>query len=160
MASSNPKITRRLLTDLRTLIDTARGRVAQAVNAGLVVLYWQVGRRIRQDILQNKRAEYGEQIVHAMSAQLMVEYGRGFTRDNLFRMVQFSEMYPDSRIVGTLSRQLGWSHFVRLITVDDPLARDFYGEMSRVEKWSVRTLRAKIGGMLYERVGLSKKPRV
>jgi len=53
---------------------------------------------------------------------------------------------------------LGWSHFVELIPLKEQLKRDFYAEMCRVERWSVRTLREKIGGMLYERTGLSRKP--
>ena len=73
-------------------------------------------------------------------------------------MVQFADQFPDSRIVGTLSRQLGWSHFVELIVLDNPLQRDFYAEMCRLERWSVRTLRAKVQGMLYERTGISRKP--
>jgi len=73
-------------------------------------------------------------------------------------MVQFAEVFPDERIVATLSRQLGWSHFVELLPLNQHLQRDFYAEMCRVERWSVRTLRRKIGGMLYERTALSCKP--
>ena len=65
---------------------------------------------------------------------------------------------PDREIVSTLSRQLSWSHFVEILQLKDPLQRDFYAEMCRIERWSVRTLRAKIGGMLFERTALSKKP--
>lgn len=147
-----------LLADLRSLIDSARGQVAQAVNAGLVRLYWSVGYRIRQDVLKDKRAEYGQQIIATLSRQLTREYGQGFTRGSLFRMVQFAETFPKKEIVATLSQQLGWSHFVELISMADPLKRDFYAEMCRLERWSVRTLREKVGGMLYERTALSKKP--
>jgi hypothetical protein len=73
-------------------------------------------------------------------------------------MVQFTEVFPDSEIVATLSRQLGWSHFKELLPLKDPLQRDFYAEMCRIERWSVRKLREKIGGMLFERTALSKKP--
>ena len=69
-----------LLADVRTLIDSARGHVAQVVNAGLVRLYWSVGQRIRQDILSEKRAEYGQQIIATLSRQLTRDYGQGFTR--------------------------------------------------------------------------------
>ena len=61
------------------------------------------------------------------------------------------------QIVQTLAGQLGWSHFVQITALDDPLKRDFYSEMCRIERWSTRTLRAKIQGMLYERTALSKK---
>jgi predicted nuclease of restriction endonuclease-like (RecB) superfamily len=150
--------TERLLGDLRALIDGARAHVAQAVNAGLVLLYWGVGDRIRREILGEKRAGYGEQIVSTLSRQLTADYGRGFSRFALSRMVQFAERFPDREIVAALSQQLGWSHFIELIPFDEPLRRDFYAEMCRLERWSVRTLRAKIRGMLYERTAISRKP--
>ena len=148
----------RLLGDIRSLIQSARGQVAQAVNAALVMLYWNIGRRIRTDILQKKRAEYGEAIVSTVSAQLLPEYGEGFGRRNMFRMIRFAEVFSNGEIVSTLSRQLGWSHFVEIIPLKDTLQRDFYAEMCRIERWSVRTLRDKINGMLFERTALSKKP--
>jgi predicted nuclease of restriction endonuclease-like (RecB) superfamily len=147
-----------LLSDLRGLIVAAREQVARAVDSGLVTLYWQVGQRIRQDILKEQRAEYGAKIVHALSAQLEAEFGRGFSRRNLFNMIRFAEVFPDEQIVAALRRQLGWTHLRQIIYLDDDLKRDFYAEMCRIEKWSTRTLEKKIGGMLYERTALSKKP--
>jgi predicted nuclease of restriction endonuclease-like (RecB) superfamily len=147
-----------LLPDLRELILSARQTVARGVNAALVMLYWQIGRRIHQDILKEKRAGYGEEIFPALSAKLTPEFGGGFAEKSLRRMVQFAEIFPDEKIVATLSRQLGWSHFVELIPLKKHLQRDFYAEMCRIERWSVRRLREKIGGMLYERTALSKKP--
>jgi predicted nuclease of restriction endonuclease-like (RecB) superfamily len=147
-----------LLDDLRSLIRQTREGVAQAVNSALVLLYWQVGQRIRTEILQSRRAAYGEEVVPTLAAQLSQDFGNGFSRPNLFRMVRFAEVFPDHAIVSTLSRQLGWSHFVEMIPLDDNLKRDFYAEMCRVERWSVRTLRQKIGGMLFERTALSRKP--
>jgi hypothetical protein len=139
-----------LFQDLRILIIEARQDVARQVNSALVLLYWRVGKRIRQDILKEKRAEYGEQILYAVSAQLVKEFGTGFSEKNLRRMVQFAEAFPEEQIVVTLSRQLGWSHFVAIIPLDDNLKRDFYAEMCRIERWSVRTLRQKISGMLFD----------
>jgi predicted nuclease of restriction endonuclease-like (RecB) superfamily len=147
-----------LLGDIRHLIETAREQTARAVNSALVGLYWHIGTRIRHDVLHQKRAEYGENIVQTLSAQLTVEYGRGFGRRNLFQMVRFSEAFPDVQIVSALSTQLGWSHFIELLSIDDPLKRDFYAEMCRIERWSVRTLRNKIGHLLFERTAVSKKP--
>ena len=72
------------------------------------------------------------------------------------RMVQFAEVFPDEAIVVSLLQQLGWAHFLALLPIKEPLAREFYAEMCRVERWSVRTLRLKIAGMLYERTALSK----
>src|SRR5690606_41175312 len=70
----------------------------------------------------------------------------------------FVYVFPDESIVQTLSRQLSWSHFVELIPMEDRLKREFYAEMCRVERWSVRTLRHKIGHLLFERTAVSKKP--
>jgi predicted nuclease of restriction endonuclease-like (RecB) superfamily len=128
------------------------------VDSTLTALYWSVGRRIRQDILKEKRAEYGEKIVHALSAQLEKEFGRGFGRRNLFTMVRFAAAFPDEQIVSALRRQLTWTHFRTLVYVEDPLKRDFYAEMCRIERWNTRTLVKKIGGMLFERTALSKRP--
>lgn len=147
-----------LVADIRSLIDSARTRTAAAINSELVLLYWQIGTRIRQDILKEKRAEYGEQIVAALSRQLADEYGSGFAEKSLRRMIQLAEVFPKRDIVVTLSRQLGWSHFVAIIPVADPLARNFYAEMCRIERWSVRTLRSKIRTLLFERTAISRKP--
>jgi predicted nuclease of restriction endonuclease-like (RecB) superfamily len=147
-----------LVRDLGAMIDAARKQVSVAANAALTALYWHIGHRVRTDVLEGRRAEYGAQIVAAVSRQLETQYGRGFNEKSLRRMVQFASAYPDAPIVATLSRQLGWSHFVELIPLKDALARDFYAEMCRVEKWSVRQLRERIDSMLYERTALSKKP--
>ena len=147
-----------LVHDLRNLISDARADVARTVNSTLVQLYWQIGTRVRTEVLKDERADYGERIVQTVSAQLTSEFGRGFGRRNLFQMVRFAEVFEDMQIVQTLSAQLSWSHFVEVIRQDDPLKRDFYAEMCRIENWSVRTLRSKIGGMLFERTALSKKP--
>jgi predicted nuclease of restriction endonuclease-like (RecB) superfamily len=147
-----------LLTDVRALIEQARDATARAVNSALVLLYWHIGTRIRSDVLKESRADYSEQIVAALSRQLSTEYGSGYSRASLWRMIQFAGVYPELEIVAALSAQLGWSHFVEIIPIKDKLKRDFYTEMCRVERWSVRTLRQKIGGMLLERTALSKKP--
>jgi hypothetical protein len=99
--------TARLLGDLRGLIAAAREQVSQAINAGLVLLYWGIGDRIRREILGEKRAIYGEQIVSTLSAQLSAEYGSGFSARNLFRMIRFAEVFPDRQVVQTLSGRLG-----------------------------------------------------
>ena len=112
-----------LLAELRELIERGRGRAAAAVNTELVLLYWRIGRRIRVDILVERRATYGQEIVP------------------------------------TLSARLSWSHFVELLRVEDELGRRFYAETCRTERWSVRTLRARIAGMLFERTALSRKPK-
>lgn len=147
-----------LTEDIRRLIAEARTAVATAVNASLTLLYWRIGQRIRQEVLGEKRAAYGKEIVVTLSRQLAAEHGDGFSTKNLQRMIQFAEVFSDERIVVSLIRQLSWTHFIALIPLKKPLQRDFYAEMCRLERWSVRTLREKIDSMLYERTALSKKP--
>jgi predicted nuclease of restriction endonuclease-like (RecB) superfamily len=158
LARVKPPGAPRLLRDIRALIETARERVAAAANAELVWLYWKIGNRIRTEILKEQRAGYGEQIISTLSKKLIREYGRGFSSPNLSRMVRLAETFPRPQIVSTLSKQLSWSHWVEIIALPDSLRRDFYAEMSRVERWSVRTLRHKISGLLFERTAFSKKP--
>jgi predicted nuclease of restriction endonuclease-like (RecB) superfamily len=156
----NPNTTVALLDDIKLIIDKTSQSVAAVVNASLTLLYWQVGDRIRREILLEGRAGYGRSIVVALSRQLVLEYGNGFTDKNLHRMIQFSEIFRNQEIVVTLSRQLSWSHFIALLPINDEIKRDFYAEMCRIERWNVRTLRKKIDSMLYERTALSKKPEL
>lgn len=149
---------KKLIRDLRALIIEARMNVARTINAELTLLYWHIGQRIRQDILKKRRAAYGREIVAALGRQLEAEFGRGFGEKNLHRMVQFAEVFPDEEILAALRRELGWTHFKQLIPIDDPLKREFYAEMCRMERWSTRTLDRKIQSMLFERTALSKKP--
>lgn len=147
-----------LVTDIRQLIDRNRAQLATAVNSALTLLYWQIGQRIHSEVLQGERAAYGEQIVSALARQLESDYGRGFSAKNLRHMLRFAEAFPDMQIVSTLSRQLAWSHFLELIYLKDPLARDFYTQMCAQERWSVRQLRERKETMLFERTALSHQP--
>jgi predicted nuclease of restriction endonuclease-like (RecB) superfamily len=122
------------------------------------MLHWQIGDRIHRELLKQQRAEYGAEIVSSLARQLEVEFGRGFGKRNLFRMVRFAEVFPDLKIVSALMTQLGWTHFLQIIAMDNPLKRDFYAEMCRMERWSTRTLAKKIQSMLFERTALSRKP--
>lgn len=147
-----------LITDLRTLINEARNKVALIVNTEITLLYWHIGKRINEEVLGNQRAEYGKQIVSTLSTQLTKEYGRGFELRNLRRMMQFAELFPDFQIVATASQQLSWSHFIELLSIKNDLGREFYLTMAASESWSIRTLRNKIDSMLYERTAISSKP--
>ena len=147
-----------LLKDLREIIASGREAVARTVNSALVMIYWKIGQRIHQDILDGKRAEYGKEILPTLSAKLVPEFGNGFSVPNLSRMMKIAEWFSDPKILSTLSKELSWSHFVEIIPLKDSLQRDFYAEMCRIERWSVRQLRQKIGGMLFERTALSRKP--
>ena len=147
-----------LLADLRQLIEQARETAAVAVNVGLTLMHWRVGQRIRAEVLAGQRASYGDEIVSTVSRQLTADYGRSFSRKSLRHMIRFSEAFPEAEIVSTLSRQLAWSHFVELIYLKEPLAREFYAQMCSIERWSVRILRERVDSMLFERTALSHKP--
>lgn len=147
-----------LLTDLRALVQSARQRIATVANSTATLLYWHLGNRLLKENLQESRAAYGKRILATVSRQLTSDFGQAFTLRSLYRSIQFAQFFPDSSIVTTLSTQLSWSHFIELLPIKEPLARDFYAEMCRIERWDVRTLRQKIGGMLYERTALSRKP--
>jgi predicted nuclease of restriction endonuclease-like (RecB) superfamily len=147
-----------LVRELGVLIESARKHVAVAANATLTSLYWRIGQRIQAEVLEQRRAEYGGQIVSAAGRQLEAQYGRGFGEKSLRHMIKFARAFPDLAIVSAVQRQLSWSHIKQLIYMEDELKRSFYAEMCRIETWSTRELSAKIEGMLYERTALSKKP--
>lgn len=147
-----------LLSELRGLIEQARQHVAQTANSTLTMLYWHVGRRIQAQVLHDGRADYGAQILATLSQELVRDYGKGFNASALTRMVKFAEVFPDEPILATLSQELSWSHFVELLPLKQPLEREYYAEMSRIERWSVRTLRERIGSQLYLRTAIAKKP--
>jgi predicted nuclease of restriction endonuclease-like (RecB) superfamily len=147
-----------LFSDVRQMIEEARQAVGRMVNAQLTMLYWNIGRRINEEVLKKERAGYGEAIIATLAQQLMEEYGKGYAEKSLRRMIQFHECFQNPEIVATLSRQLSWSHFVEIIPLKTDLERTFYTQMCRIEKWSVRTLRKKIQSMLFERTAISQKP--
>jgi predicted nuclease of restriction endonuclease-like (RecB) superfamily len=148
-----------LARDLSQMIEEAQKQVAAVANAALTALHWRIGHHLRTRVLEGRRAEYGRQIVSTASRQLAERHGRGFNEKSLRHMVQFATAFPDREIVSTAWRQLTWSHFKVLAYLKDPLARDFYFEMCRVERWSVLELGERIQSMLFERTALSKKPK-
>ena len=101
-----------LLIDLAKLIEQANKNFTVQINSSITILFWQIGKRITKHILQNKRAEYGKEIVVTLSRQLKEKYGRNFEERNLRRMIQFSEQFPDFDIVMKLANNLSWSHFI------------------------------------------------
>lgn len=150
--------TKTLVNELIHLIDSAKSQVANYANSSLVILYWQIGQRVNVNILKNERAEYGENVIKHVSHELTLHYGNGFNTRALFRMVKFAKIYDDEKIVATLSPLFSWSKFIELIAIEDQLKRHFYTELCYLENWSVRLLRQKISGLLYERTAISRKP--
>lgn len=155
MHSSENKI----ISDIRNLIEQSRYQVAAAVNAGMTLMYWHIGERINREILGGERAAYGKQIVATVSQQLTEEYGGSqFSVKNLNRMRLFAERFPDLSIWTPLVSKLSWSHFLQVISIEEDVKRQFYLTMAADQRWSKRTLKAKIDGMLYERTAIAKQP--
>jgi predicted nuclease of restriction endonuclease-like (RecB) superfamily len=140
-----------LISEISLLIEQSQLHIATQANSALTQLFWQIGKRINDEILLNKRADYGKQIVVTLSEKLMTRYGRSFEEKNLRRMLQFSEQFEDFSIVVTLSRQLSWSHFLVLLPIKQAEAKQYYANLSSVEYWSVRDLRKQIASKAFER---------
>lgn len=161
MEKINPTeiVSAELLGDLRKIIDTARSHIAATANYELTAMYWHIGDRINRDVLNNERAEYGQQIVSHVATQLQQEYEtKSFELRNIQRMMQFARLLPDFQIVSQLATKLSWSHFIEVLPLKEPLQREFYLTMAASERWGRNKLREKIDGMLYERTAIATKP--
>jgi len=145
--------------EIRQLIETARAHVVTQVNQTLVLTYWQIGKTIKTEVLKESgRARYGAGILKQLAQGLSREYGSGFSYSSLTRMAKFYDCLPDHDIVATVSQQLSWSHFVELLKLDDTIKREFYIGLCTSGRWSVRTLRERMDGMLFERTAISRQP--
>ena len=153
--TSQPNDSQLLLQEIVNLIEKSQSQVSFQVNSAVTMLFWQVGNRINQEILQNKRADYGKRIVPTVSAQLENLYGRNFTEKNVRRMMQFAEQFTDIEIVVTLSRQLSWSHLLVIIPLKNLEAKLFYAQKSSEANWGVRELRKHITEKVFERTTLA-----
>ena len=149
-----------LVDELRSLIEHSRLRVAQNLNGELVLTYWRVGRRLREETIGEDRATYGGEVVKTVAGSLTADYGRGYNKRNLYYMMRFADVFPDAEIVHALRARLTWTHLRELISIEDPLKRQFYTELCRIESWSTRALKTKLNGMLYERTALAKRPTI
>jgi predicted nuclease of restriction endonuclease-like (RecB) superfamily len=120
--------------------------------------YWQVGRRIGMEVLKGKRADYGRQVIETVAADLAKDYGRGWGEKQLRHCLRAAETFPDEQIVYALRRELSWTHIRAVMYIDDPLKRDFYIELCRLERWSSRQLQERMSSQLFERTAISKMP--
>lgn len=148
------------LKQITDIIKNARTKVETTVNSELIILYWNIGRIIKTQILGDNKPEYGKSIIQNLSQELVFEYGRGYSQRNLFNMVKLYEVIGDEKILHTLCTKLTWSHFRKLIYIKEPLKMEFYATMVLNERWSVRELDERINSQLYERTNLSKKPEI
>ncbi|HRO76802.1 MAG TPA: PDDEXK nuclease domain-containing protein [Crocinitomicaceae bacterium] len=149
----------KLLNDIRTLIDESRNFVAITANTTLVLLYWKIGNRLNSEVLNSKRAEYGKQVVATLAQNLTQQYGKGWGENTLRHSLRSAETFTEEQILSAVRRHLGWTHLKTIMYLKDSTQREFYIEMCIAERWTTRTLRNKIDGMLYERTAISKKPK-
>lgn len=147
-----------LVGDIKALIAESKQQLAVTVNSSMSQLYWNIGKRINEDVLLNERAEYGKQIIQSLAAQLTEEYGKGWSEKQLRHCLRTAETFPNKEIFYALSRELSWTHLRTIIYLENALKREFFIEMCKLEKWSTRVLQERINSMLYERTIISKKP--
>ncbi len=140
------------------MINQSKDEVLYAVNKQLVMLYWNVGKIIKTEVLSGEKAGYGLQLIENLSSDLVREFGRGYSTRNLFNMIKLFEVFPDEQILHSLSAKLTWTHFKHLIYIEDDIKRDFYITIAINERWSVRTLNERVNSMLYERTQISNLP--
>ena len=166
---------RAVFGDVSKIIDAARDSAARSVNAAMTAAYWLTGRRIVEfEQSGGERAEYGAALVERLAEDLTARFGRGFSLQNIYNMRLFYLSYPPDRILQTASGEsdppsvelgfddlltafpLPWSAYVRLLSVRNESAREFYETEALRGGWSVRQLDRQIGSQFYERTALSK----
>ena len=133
----------------RKSVINAQRKIYTSVNNSMVLAYWEIGEQIYKACGDNDRAEYGKNILQYLSSRLSEEFGKGFSVQNLRRMRQFYLAFP---IRSTLSSELGWSHYLHLMKIDDEIKRNFYAEECVKSGWSVRQLERQINSFFYERL--------
>ena len=147
-----------LFNDVCLIIDEARRHVATYVNVEAVMLKWHVGKRIKEDVLFNQRAEYGKEILKTLAEKLTEKYGIGWSHKSLLHCLRAAETFSEEEIVSAVRRQFSWTHIKSFIYIKDSLERQFYMEMCRIEHWDTRTLDEKIDSQLYQRTAISQRP--
>ncbi|MBQ6978625.1 MAG: DUF1016 family protein [Paludibacteraceae bacterium] len=155
--ASKPE-SQQLYADVCHIIEDTRTRVAIYVNSEVCMTNWRIGTRIKEDVLYNKRAEYGKQVVKNLSVRLTERYGKGWSEKTLRHCLRAAETFPERDIVSAVQRQFSWTHLKSIMYISDPLARQFYMQMCYYEHWDTRTLDEKIDSQLYERTAISRRP--
>ena len=148
---------KKLVTQIGTLLAESRKQVFQAVNSTLVNTYWQIGRHIVEFEQGGKaKAQYGAELLDNLAKDLTAQYGKGFSRSNLFQVRMFYLKFPK---IQTLSGKLSWSHYTEIIKADSDLEIGFYTKQCENENWSVRELKRQMKSLLFHRIALSKDKR-
>ena len=140
-----------LFERVSAIIENRKSRVQAAVNSEVTLMFWEIGSYINSVILDNKRAEYGKQIVATLSLQLQEKYGSSFQYTNVSRMMKLAERFPNIEIVVPLAQQLSWSHFIALLPLKSDEAFMYYANDAMSRQLGKRELRRQISRKAYER---------
>ena len=143
---------------ISALIEKARNKIASTINEEMIILYWNIGKVIKKDIIKRNRADYGKQVVQSLSDQLTRKHGKGFSPQNLWYMVQLFDSFPILQSMIGEFKNLSWTHIISLLPIKDDLKRKFYTVLCQQEHWNTRTLKGRINSMLFENTALSKLP--
>jgi len=143
--------------EIKSILANARQKAYAAINSAMVEAYWEIGKRIVEEEQGGEnRAAYGKEIIKNLSLELTKEFGKGFSTRTLWEIRQFYATFPEEEIVRTLSAQLSWSHFQRVLKVSDENARMYYLQEAAQNSWSVRTLDRNISTLYYQRLVSSR----
>lgn len=144
-----------ILSDIRGIIEAAQRTAYQAVNTALVQRNWLLGQRIASEEMHGEdRAKYGAEIIKKLAKELSAEYGKGFTKTNLYSFYSFYKYFPEifHSSSGKSDRLLSWTHYRVLLQVKDEKARAWYEKEAIRQAWSVRTLQRNISSQYYYRM--------
>ena len=141
--------------DACNIIETAQKVAYSAVDLTLVHRNWLLGKRIADEELNGEsRAEYGAEVIKKLSKDLNAQYGKGYTKTNLYNFYSFYKMYPEifHSESGKSNVKLSWTHYRVLLQVKDEIAREWYENAALKETWSVKTLQRNISSQYYYRI--------
>ena len=141
--------------NIKTILQQARDTAYKQVNFIMVEAYWHIGQQIVEEEQKGEdRAKYGSYLVKELSDRLTADFGKGFGKRNIYNMKKFYLAFPK---VQALSAQLTWSHYVLLLRVENPKAREYYIEECAKSNWGTRALERQIGTHYYERILSSRE---
>ncbi len=157
--ASSTQLTDNLYYDVCSIIENAKCRLATYANTEICMTNWYVGSRIKEDVLKNKRAEYGKEVLKVLAEKLTQKYGKGWGYQKLQHCVRSAYTFTEDDIMYATRTQLTWTHLRSLMGIEDSIERQFYMQMCSYEHWDTRTLGSKIDSQLYQRTALSRKPQ-
>jgi hypothetical protein len=148
---------KKLLEDILIVIESGEKNEIRGLKENKAMLYWQIGKRIREEFQLIKDTERKNKILQTLSQKLTSKYGQCFNRKSLKKMIKFGTLFSDARTASLLAHDLTWEHFIELMPIRNPIKRNFYAEMCRMESWSPEELQDNIDGMLFEKTaGISE----